>query len=195
MKRGLVVLTIVNLIGVGSAGAAVHRGEIDLSLSATWFNEDAGDNGQDFDGIFGMAALGLFLTDHIEAEVAGLGLHSDGNPTTPYLNEQEDTFWAVGIKGKYHFMPKNPWVPYVGMQFFWGELERDAPGDLYDADLDGFLWGPLAGLRFELTPHNSFFVEYQFHIWGGDISDEDCPHSPDWETGNLVTLGLIHSFR
>jgi hypothetical protein len=85
-------------------------------------------------------------------------------------------------------------------QFFWGKLDRDANGAMFDACLDGFLWGPVAGLRFELTKHNDFFVEYQFHIWGGEVSDDKFNAngnqiSPKWETGHLVTLGLIHTFR
>ena len=195
MKRGLVVLMVMNLIGVGVVGAAVHRGEIDLSLSATWFNESAGEGGQEFDGWFGSAGIGYFVSDHIELQVAALGFHTTGNPTSAYPFEQKDTFYAFGGKAEYYFVPKNSWNPYLGAQFFWGKLKRDSPGDRFDADIDGFLWGPLAGLRFELTPHNSFFVEYQFHIWGGDVSDENCLNSPGWETGNLVTLGLIHTFR
>ncbi len=69
------------------------------------------------------------------------------------------------------------------------------PATLFDADFDGFLWGPLAGLRFELTPHVDFFVEYQFHIWGGQVSDENVPNSPNWDYGHLVTLGLIYRLR
>lgn len=195
MRRGWAMLAVVSLVWAGVAGAAVHQGEIDVELSGTWFTENAGNGGHDFDGLFVSGGIGYFLTDHVEVQAAAIGFWATGNPTTPYLNDQDDTFYAFGAKGKYFFTPKNSWVPYVGGQIFWGRYHRDAVGDLYDADLDGILWGPLAGLRFELTPHNDFFVEYQYHIWEGQISDTANLNSPGWENGHLVTLGLIHRFR
>ena len=39
-----------------------------------------------------------------------------------------------------------------------------------DDDVDGTLWGPLAGLRYELNANNDFFVEYQYHICGKVMS-------------------------
>ena len=195
MRRGLAVLAVVSLLGVGVAGAAVHQGEIDIDFSGTWLTENAGTGGLDFDGLFLSGGIGYFLTDHIEVEGAVLGIWASGNPTVPFVSDWDENFYAFGAKAKYHFMPKNRWVPYVGGQFFWGKDDRDTVGTLYDADFDGYLWGPLAGLRFELTEHADFFVEYQYHIWGGEISDASVVNSPNWEDGHLVTLGLIYAFR
>jgi hypothetical protein len=195
MRRGLAVLAVVSLLGVGVAGAAVHQGEIDIDFSGTWLTENAGTGGLDFDGLFLSGGIGYFLTDHIEVEGAVLGIWASGNPTVPFVSDWDENFYAFGAKAKYHFMPKNRWVPYVGGQFFWGKDNRDTVGTLYDADFDGYLWGPLAGLRFELTEHADFFVEYQYHIWGGEISDASVVNSPNWEDGHLVTLGLIYAFR
>jgi hypothetical protein len=195
MRRDLAVLSVVSLLWVGLAGAAVHQGEIDIDFSGTWLTENAGTGGLDVDGVFASGGIGYFLTDHIEVEAAALGFWLSGNPTVPFVDDWDENFYAVGAKAKYHFMPKNRWVPYVGGQFFWGKDNRDTVSDLYDADFDGYLWGPLAGLRFELTEHADFFVEYQYHIWGGEISDASVANSPNWENGHLVTLGLIYAFR
>jgi len=185
----------MGLVWASGAGAAVRRGQADLDLSGTWFRQNAGAGGQDFDGLFLSAGIGYFLTDHIQVQLAGLGIWTTGIPVAPPLNEQEDTFYAFGIRGRYHFMPANPWVPYLGAQFFWGRYERDAPGTVFDAELDGILWGPLAGVRFELNRTNDLFIEYQYHLWSDDVSDVNEPNSPGWDDGHLVMIGLIHRFR
>ena len=194
MKRWM-VLSAVALLWAGVVGAAVHQGEIDVDFSGTWLSEQSGTGGLDFSGTFLSGAIGYFLTNSVEVEGAALGIWADGNPTMPFAGDVDETFYAFGAKAKYHFMPNNQWVPYLGGQFFWGRDRRDAPGDAFDAKFDGFLWGPLAGLRFELTPHVDFFVEYQFHIWGGQVSDENIPNSPNWDYGHLVTLGLLYRLR
>lgn len=201
MKHGLVLLSAVILALPGVARPAVHQGEIDADFSGTWFRENAGTGGQSFDGTFLSGSVGYFLFDPLEIQAAALGIWTSGKPTTPWLNDQEERFYAFGGKAKWHFMPHSIWVPYVGGQIFWGKYHRDVPGsnDQFDTDLDGILWGPLAGLRFQLTPHVDFFVEYQYHIWAGQVSeahfnDLDDPISPNWEDGHLVTLGLIYKF-
>jgi hypothetical protein len=197
----MVVWSLMCLAAAGVAGAAVHQGEIDASVSATWFTEKSDCEGFDSDGLFGSLGVGYFLTNSVEVQGAVLGFQTRNSPTSAYPIDQKNTFYAFGGKAKYHFMPNNRWVPYLGAQFFWGKFKRETSSDLFDADLDGFLWGPVAGLRFELTEHNEFFVEYQFHIWGGEVSEVRyvpgtlTPLSPNWDTGHLVTLGLIHKFR
>jgi hypothetical protein len=199
MKSKLLVLGVVTLVWAGVVGAAVHQGELDGAFSGTWFNESAGSGGQSFDGLFLSGSLGYFLTKNVEIEGAAVGIWTSGNPTTPFLNDQDERFYAFGGKAKYHFLPDSQWVPYLGGQFFWGKYHRDAPGTLFDTDLDGILWGPLAGVRFELTSHFDFYVEYQYHIWSGQVSearsnDVDAPISPNWDHGHLIMLGLIYRF-
>jgi hypothetical protein len=194
MKRGLVVLSAVILALPGVARPAVHQGELDVDFSGTWFRENAGTGGLDVDGTFLSGGIGYFFTNHLEGELAGIGIWADGNPTIPFVDDWDETFYAIGVKAKWHFMPASIWVPYVGMQIFWGKDHRDAPGDQFDAEFDGWLWGPVAGLRFQLTPHADFFVEYQYHIWEGEISDPHIPNSPNWDDGHLITFGLICKF-
>jgi len=99
--------------------------------------------------------------------------------------------YGLGAAGKYHFMPTNQWVPYVGAQVLWLDVDIDASdllGSDGDADGDGVLWGPVAGLRYELNAYNDFFVEYQYHIWSGDIGDI-------LDDGHGLFVGLIHQFK
>ena len=63
-------------------------------------------------------------------------------------------------------MPTNQWVPYVGGQLPVGRCRSTDGGDG-----DGTLWGPVVGLRYELNANNDFFVEYQYHMWEGDVGD------------------------
>jgi len=53
---------------------------------------------------------------------------------------------------------------------------------------DGILWGPLAGLRFELNDNNDFFAEYQYHIWDGDVGSL-------LEDGHTIVIGIVHQFK
>lgn len=194
MKRSLLLLAAVILALPGVASPAVHQGEIDVDFSGTWFRENAGTGGLNFDGLFLSGGIGYFLTNSLEVEGAALGIWASGNPTVPFVDDWDERFYALGGKVKWHFMPHSIWVPYVGMQAFWGRDHRDAPGDQFDANFDGWLWGPLAGLRFQLTPHADFFVEYQYHRWEGQISDESIANSPNWDDGHLIALGIICRF-
>ena len=119
--------------------------------------------------------------------------------------EQDVTLYGVGANVKLHFGPTNRWVPYVGGQVKWvsakvdttGEYvaETGVPGELSEpqpfsesTDLDGFLFGPLAGLRIELNEYNDFFVEGQYHLWSGDIADL-------LDNGFGVFVGIVHQFQ
>jgi hypothetical protein len=199
MKRGLMVWAVVTCMWAGVAGASVHEGEIDASLSGSWFNEHAGSGGTSFDGLFLSGGAGYFLTNALEIEAAALGIWTKGNPTV-FAGEQKDTFYAFGGKAKYHFIPNSWWVPYLGGQFLWGHYDRDTTATQFDTEYDGFVWGPLAGVRFELNPHIDLFVEYQYQFWGGQVThdhfDADGRQlSPKWDTGQLIALGFIVRFR
>jgi hypothetical protein len=87
-------------------------------------------------------------------------------------------------------MPTNQWVPYVGGQLFWANVDADAAGDS-----DGILWGPVLGLRYELNAYNDFFVEYQYHMWEGDLSDPPAAGGADLDDGHGIFVGIIHQFK
>lgn len=177
MKRGWILLSVVGLALAGVANASVQQGDAELDFLGGWVSEDT-ENG-DIDALFVSAALGYFFTDNIQGQVAGLGAWTE-------INDEDADVYGIGVRAKYHFMPTNQWVPYVGGQLMWVNAEDD------EDDADGTLWGPLAGLRYELNANNDFFVEFQYHIWEGDVADEDIVGLDD---GYTLLVGIIHQFK
>ena len=175
MKRGLVVLSVVGLALASVATASVQQGDTELDFLGGFLTQNGQDGVADLDALFVSAALGYFFTDNIQGSVVGMGAWTE-------VNDEDTDVYGIGVRGKFHFMPTNQWVPYVGGQFLWADGETD------DEDGDGTLWGPLAGLRYELNENNDFFVEYQYHVWEGDIGDV-------YDDGHGVFVGLIHQFK
>ncbi len=175
MKRGLMLLAVLSLLGAGVANAAVQQGQTDISATAGWFSENGREGFPDTDVFFVVAALGYFLTDNIEVAPAAAVLSIDQD----FLGDT--TVWALGGQAKYHFMPTNQLVPYVGAQFFWASADNEDSAD-------GILWGPVGGVRFELNATNDLFVEGQYHIWSGDIHDVI-------DQGFGIFAGIVHQFK
>ncbi len=176
MKRGLVMLSVVGLAFASVATASVQQGDTEFDFLGGFMSQNGeGDEGSDFDALFVSGALGYFFTDNIQGQVAGMGLWTE-------IDDEDTDVYGIGVRGKYHFMPTNQWVPYVGAQLMWVNAEDE------DDEVDGTLWGPLAGLRYELNENNDFFVEYQYHIWEDDVATFI-------EDGHAVFVGLIHQFK
>jgi len=175
MKRGLILLSVASLVFAGVASASVQQGDTELDFLGGWLSEN-GEDGTDVDAFFLSAAVGYFFTDNIQGQVAAMGAWTE-------LGETDVDVYGIGIRGKYHFMPTNQWVPYVGGQLMWVDLDA---GD--EGDGDGMLWGPLLGLRYELNENNDFFAEYQYHMWDGDAADV-------LDDGHCLFVGLIHQFK
>jgi len=168
------------MLFAGVAGAAVQQGDTEIEALFGYMDwsapDEAGDDA-DVSAWFLAGGVGYFFTDNIR--VAGAGMWAS--------LEQGDTdtdLWALGASGKYHFMPANQLVPYAGGQILWASA--DAGGD---DSADGFLWGPLAGVRYELNENNDVFVEFQYHWFTGDISDELV------EDGFVIFAGIVHQFK
>ncbi len=98
--------------------------------------------------------------------------------------------YGGGGRFKWHFSPKKALVPYVGIQVCWATADIDISGtaeeyvtadevtelvnvnDVSESDSkDGILWGPIVGLRYQLARQIEVLVEYQYHMWSGDIGD------------------------
>jgi len=173
MRRGLMLLAVLSLFGVGVASAAVQQGETELSATAGWFTENGAEGFADIDVLFATAAFGYFLTDNIEVAPAAA--------VVLLRNDVDLDIYALGGQAKYHFMPTNQLVPYIGGQLFWAHA-----GD--GGSTDGILWGPLGGVRFELNATNDLYVEGQYHIWSGDIHDV-------LDTGFGIFAGIVHRFK
>jgi len=159
----------------GVANASVQQGDTELDALGGWISQDGEDSDSDFDSFFVSAAMGYFITDNIQVGPAVIGAWTE-------IGDLDVDIWAVGAKAKYHFMPTNQWVPYVGGQILFADVDYDV------ADGDGTLWGPVAGLRYELNAYNDFFVEFQYHLWEGDIGDVI-------DDGMGLFVGLVHQFK
>ena len=175
MKRGLVVLSVVGLMCAGVATAAVQQGDTEVEALGGFLTENAAGGGGDVSVWFLSGAVGYFLTDNIQVQGAAAWASLD--------NTTNVDVWALGARAKYHFMPTNQWVPYVGGQVLWANA--DAGNDF---DGDGILWGPVAGLRYELNANNDFFAEYQYHLWSGDVGDLI-------DDGHAIFVGIVHQFK
>ena len=175
MKRWLILMFVGCLAFAGVANAAVQQGDTELDALGGWLSQNGEDGAPDFDSIFLSAAVGYFVTDNIQVGGVGMGMWTE-------IGDEDLDIWGIGGKAKFHFMPTNQWVPYVGGQILWANV------DTGDDDIDGTLWGPVAGLRYELNAYNDFYVEYQYHLWDGDVSDV-------LDDGHGIFLGLVHQFK
>jgi hypothetical protein len=180
MKRGLMVLSVLSVLVGGVATASVQKGDTELDALGGFLLEN-GDNGApDFDIYFLSGSFGYFLTDNIRVGAEAAWVHLGINP--PVGGDIDTDIWALGGNVKYHFMPTNQWVPYLGVQVLY------ASADTEGENADGVLWGPVAGLRYELNANNDFFVEYQYQVWSGDVGDII-------NDGNAIFLGISHQFK
>ena len=200
MKRWLILSTVMCLALSGAASASVQQGDTELDFLGGYMSQNSAGRpssassvqGVDFESLFAMAALGYFVNDNVQVGVAGLASWTkiEVEPSSGSSLDLDVDCFGIGVKGEYHFMPTNQWVPYVGGQLLWVNADVDTPtgSSINDADVDGVLWGPVAGVRYELNAYNDFFVEYQYHIWNGDIHDV-------LDDGHGIFLGLIHQFK
>jgi len=193
MKRFWVLSCVACLALASVASAAVQEGDTELELLAGWMAQNGEDDGPDIDSFFLSGAVGYFLTDNIQVQGVAMGAWNEIDMGDGY--DVDVDVYGLGARAKYHFMPSNQWVPYVGGQILWANADLDGP-DLeideeeisLDGDADGTLWGPVLGLRYELNAYNDFYVEYQYHIWDGDIADL-------LDDGHGIFVGIIHQFK
>ncbi|MDH7599522.1 MAG: outer membrane beta-barrel protein [Sedimentisphaerales bacterium] len=172
MKRSVMVVGVIALLLAGLAPAAVKKGDVELDGLGGYISVN-GDGGADEDIIFVSARVGYFVTDNIQ--VAGVGAYM-------CLDNTDVDIYGIGVAGKFHFMPDRQWVPYAGGQFMW------ASADMGGASTDGYIYGPLAGVRYEITPTTDLFVEGQYNLFGGDLNDalDDA-----W----VIMVGFVHQLR
>lgn len=189
----------------GTASAAVQQGDTELDLLGGWMQQNSAGRpsgssdlaGIDFDAVFVTAGLGYFLTDNLQVGVTAMGSWSSTEieQASGPSNDIDIDVYGIGGKAKYHFMPTNQLVPYVGGQILWTSADIDTSSGFagtdvarFDGTTDGLLWGPVAGVRYELNAYNDFFVEYQYHIWTSDMDNI-------FDDGHALFLGLIHQFK
>lgn len=159
---------------VGVAGASVQQGDTELDLLGSFIDTNATVAGGDTSELFVDVRLGYFVTDNIQIGISAFASWAEEG------NRDTDTF-GIGPVVKYHFMPTNQWVPYVGGQAFWS---RESNGQ----DVDGLVWGPLAGLRYELNVYNDLFIEYQYRMFESDLGDI-------FDDAHAILVGIVHQFK
>jgi len=182
------MVLVATLVLAGVAGASVQQGDTELDFSGAFTSYNGAEGNGNPPGITADLGLGYFLTDNIQAGVsAGAGWFDSDSTSSMYGSETTD--YRLGIFGKYHFMPTNQWVPYVGARcgYAWSQTDSDMPGDSKNTD-EGVWYGPLAGLRFELNANNDFFAEYQYTLYTGDLEDM-------YDETHAVVVGIIHQFK
>lgn len=212
MKRWLILLLVGCLVLGSVASAAVQKGDTELDAMGAWMKQNGKGVVDDFDTFFLMARLGYFVTDNVQ--IGGLafgswnefgmtesGTFGEGGTWKDKTTVSVDAY-GLGGSVKYHFMPTNQWVPYVGVQLAWvdGEVEykvkwtetvgdeTESGSEKMSGDADGWMWGPTLGLRYELNAYSDFFVEYQYHMWDGDIRDF-------LDDGHALFVGIVHQFK
>lgn len=195
MKRFLILSSVVAMAFAGAASAAVQQGDTELDFLGGWLSENGASRGADFDAWFLSGGLGYFLSDNLQVQGVAMLAQTETDISSSFIDpslELDVDIFGIGGKAKWHFMPTNQWVPYIGAQLLWIDVEVDAdqPGGVFDGsdDYDGTMWGPVLGMRYELNANNDFFVEYQYHVWEGDVGDI-------LDDGNGLFLGLIHQFQ
>jgi len=195
MKRFLILSSVVAMAFAGAASAAVQQGDTELDFLGGWLSENGASRGADFDAWFLTGGIGYFLNDNLQVQGVAMLAQTETDISSSLVSSGLDVdvdIYGFGGKAKWHFMPTNQWVPYVGAQLLWVDVDIDAdqPGGVLDGseDVDGTMWGPVLGLRYELNANNDFFVEYQYHVWEGDVGDV-------LDDGNGLFLGLIHQFQ
>jgi hypothetical protein len=161
MKRLLTWTCVISLALITPATAAVSQGDTELDVLGGWMNFDAaaggGLGGTDVTNWFLIGRVGYFATNEIQLGASVMGAWID-------TAMGDGKLYGVGGTAKYHFMTNNQTVPYVGAQIFWVRLEDGA-------GTDGWMWGPLVGLRYELNPYNDLFVEYQYQDYQDAVGD------------------------
>ena len=153
MKRILMLTVVVALVLIGTTNAAVKEGDTEVALYGNWQKLNAEGGGSlDITTIAG--SLGYFVTDELELSLVGnwWELSADGDDVT---------MWGIGGNAKYHFMTDSTTVPYVGGQFLYEDV------DLFGGSADGYLYGPLAGVKFFMNDSTNLFVEYSIRFLEG----------------------------
>ncbi len=184
--RCLMCVAVVGLVVAGTASASVKQGDTELDFLAGFTTQNGVSGGPDFEAWFVSGALGYFLTDNIQVQGAAIGALT----STEFGDSSLDVdVWGLGGRAKYHFMPTNQLVPYIGAQLLWVTADIDtSPDSSLEGTTDGTLWGPLAGVRYALNDRNDLFAEYQYQIWEGDIGDV-------LDDGHSIFVGIIHKFK
>ena len=175
MRRNLILMCGISLIVAFTANASVKQADTEIDFLGGWSTFNFEDNG-DLDLLFLSSSVGYFMTDNVQISGSLLGAWLD-------IEDEDLEIWGIGGKAKYHFTPEKQYVPYVGAQISYTNVDVEDTGDE-----DGILWGPMFGLRYELNEYNDFYVEYQYQMYDGDIGDII-------DDASMIVFGIVHRFE
>lgn len=176
MKYLVSVVLVFVLVGIAEAGT--KQGNTEISLATSWMRVDLGDmlgvEDVEVDGVVSALGVGHFFSDELELGISATGIWMA-------VDEIDVGAYSIGGNLKYHFLTDGPVVPYAGVQanYTYADVTFDS--------VDGMLCGPLGGVKFFLSESTSIFVEYQYHIYVGDIHDL-------FDDGHQVLVGLSFAF-
>jgi len=183
MKRCLCLIVITSAFALPLQGA-VQSGDIDLDFNFNWSSEDGSSGSADRDLLDFSAGVDYFITNRISLGGAvGLGKAEISGSSSDY----EQSFNSFTLRLRYYILKRTRLVPYVGFLYRLYEVETKVPGQstlTEDSSATGFM----LGARYELTPHNDIYMEYQNLSYGSDWYG-------GYDGANKVIIGLIHQLR
>lgn len=215
-ELALFSMTILILGGVAGAAVQQGDTEVELiggwlsesgsgsSDFTSWYV--SGDLNYFMSNVLSIGFGGVGTSTQLDGQTTILPVEVGGGTLHAILVEDRDiTLYGFGGNAKLHFNPTGKWVPFIGAQVKWVNAQVDSTGT-YSAETDvdsgvystpmpfktstdasGLLWGPVGGVRVELTERNDLVVEAQYHLWTGDIGDM-------LDNGFGIFFGISHQF-
>jgi len=170
MKKLITVAVVTSLVLLFTQAVWAQEGGGEISLFGNYICTNLGG---DFSGKSDNIGAGLGLSTFISdtTSVGIQGLISWGNDFDLY---------SGAVNMKYHFGSPGEMRPYVGALAGYA----CADDDQHD---DGCIWGPLAGVRWTLCPGTDMFAEYQYTLYGSNLSSA-------FDAASVVLIGLIWQY-
>ena len=180
MKRSLTAVVMMIALAT-TASASVETGDLDLNFGFSW-NSENGNNVPDRSVTDVSFGVDYFVTNRISLGVA-YGYYDLDQSSNSATNTQTETSWALRIK--YYILKRERLLPYIGFAYKFYDYDRKTASALTSSNSSDSGTAFLAGLRYEMTPRNHAYLEYQHNSYG-----DKWPSNMDG--GNKLMIGLIH---
>jgi hypothetical protein len=165
---------MVALLLAGTVSASIKKGDQELDALGGWTRIS---NGADTDALFLVGRYGYSITDMIQVGAVGAWASID-------MGAGDIDIYGIGASVKFFFMTDKQWVPYAGVQGLWGSA------DFGGGSNDGFIYGALGGVRWEMTPTTDLFIEGEYNLTSGDLKDV-----VGLDSIILVMVGFVHQLK
>ena len=154
MKKVLIAAFVLGLFFVPTVIAATNQGDAYWTFSGMWEKVNYAGEADSDDTAEANLGVEYFLSKAFSMSLEGIGAWSD-----------DVDLYGVGTRARYHFNTDSDMVPYIGAHISYDYADADVD------DGDGFIYGPLLGIKFFLNERTNLFVEYQYRLYGGDLED------------------------